>query len=220
MSNNTGIDVGYRFIRNVSRLGEDSDTYSVSGTNQNYLTSTFLLSITTNFQGGLGGRNSALGAGYLTGGYGGGPGTFAGYRAGLGSNTGRYGSGGFGTSGGYGSSGFGTGGYSGGLGSGQFSTGSGPSSFDQIGSRSQTQTGIYGSGSPFDGAPIASGSRGGDLTGGLGEFKKRERSEGDFGGMGAGGGSSPGGPPRGPGGAFEIGSTEDWWVLDDNMAHW
>jgi hypothetical protein len=74
LSDTTGIDFGYRFIRNISKLGADSMIYGTPSNGQDYLANTMLLTISTNFRGGIGG---GMGSGT------GGPGTFGGYQTGL-----------------------------------------------------------------------------------------------------------------------------------------
>lgn len=74
LNDTTGVDFGYRFIRNISKLGADSMIYGTPSNGQDYLANTLLLSISTNFRGGIG-ASSGSGTG--------GPGTFGGYQGGL-----------------------------------------------------------------------------------------------------------------------------------------
>jgi len=209
LNGTTGLDVGYRFIKHISRTGEDSLVFGTSGSGQNYIANTFLLSLSTSFRGGLGGSSRGLGSGYGSGGgFSGGPGTFGGYTPGL--QTGRYG-------GSYGS------GPASGFGSSQlnsYRTGYGPSQFDTLSAANMQQRGIsegmFGTGDPWAGTSGRSTTRTapGGITSGIGEFRKQDRSTRQI------------GKPRpqqtaipGKEGAA-IRAQEDWWLLGDNMANW
>ncbi len=174
LSGVTGLDLGYRVIRNITRNTDDGLIYGTTTSGQNYIASTFLLTLSTSFRGGIGSsRTAGLGGGRgMRGGLSGGPGTFGGYQSGLRSSTAG--------------SGFG------GISSG---TGYSASRFDAMGSYNLQQgtAETYGSGSPWDSGTGGStgGSTGGGIGRGIGEFRKTERREQSFGtsaGPGATGG--------------------------------
>jgi hypothetical protein len=99
LSDTTGVDFGYRFIRNVSRLGPDSLIFGTSSSGQNYIANTFSLTLSTNFRGGIGAKGAGMGSSVSSS-----PGTFGGYQSSLQqTSTGRAG---FSSSGGYGMSRF------------------------------------------------------------------------------------------------------------------
>lgn len=225
LSGTTGLDFGYRFIKNISRTGDESLVYGTSGSGQNYIANTFLLTLSTSFRGGIGGgKTGGLGPGYGMGaGFGGGPGTFGGYQPGL--RTPGYGSqtpygGGYGQSYTGVGSGFGTG-----TGT-SHQTGYGPSQFDSLGSTNvqRQPSQIFGPGSPW--GPTTSTVRrttsGGDITKGIGDFRKQERTDAKFGTDLALDVTRPPGAERGAAAGQEAltGALEDWWLLGDNMSSW
>lgn len=209
LSGSTGIDVGYRFIRNISRGEDDGLVYGTTSAGQNYIANTFMLALSTNFRGGIGSSARDLGPAY---GFGGGPGTFGGYRTGLRTTD-------YGTGMGAGSYGMGYG-----MGTGtSYSTGYGPSAFDSLGTydvqQQRQQTDIFGPGSPFgaDGQYTPPQARRGGISEGLGDFRKTDRQAE---------GLAPGldltRPPRDarPPDAPHAERLEDWWLLWDNISNW
>ncbi|MBU0608652.1 MAG: hypothetical protein KKI08_12255, partial [Armatimonadetes bacterium] len=173
LSNSADLNFGYRFSRNVTN-GETDPRYgntSLVPQGQNYIANTFLLTLSTQFTTGVGGRASG------SGGFGGASGMsgFTGYRSGV--NMGMYGTGsqygtgygtGFGSTGVYGTSPLGSG-YSNPFGSGGLggSTGS-------LGSFGNTGTyGSYGN-QPQGYDTFGSGFGGqGGFSQGLGDISGR-----------------------------------------------
>lgn len=212
VSSSTGLDLGYRFIRNISRGNDDGLVFGTTGAGQNYIANTFMLALNTNFRGGIGSSDRRLSGG----GFSGGPGTFGGYRTGLpttghgvgmGPDTYRTGRTGFG---------IGTGASHG--------TGYGPSAFDTLGSydlQERRHTDLFGPGSPFghdEGRYAPPPTRPGGISEGLGEFRKRDRPAEEL---------EPGldlaRPPSEdtrPPAAPEADDLEDWWLLWDNIGNW
>lgn len=104
LSNLARLSVGYRYLRNLSRIPDDPRLgyTSLTPPSDNYAANTFMVTLSTNFQSGLGGSRSQQYTGY-GGTVGAGLGSFGGYRAGQGfGSSGSYGS--YGSYGGYGSS--------------------------------------------------------------------------------------------------------------------
>lgn len=78
LNRTVNLDFGYRYIRHISKLTEDSLIYGNPGSGESYIANTFSLAFSTSFSGGIGGGTSGLG----TGGAGSG-GTFGGYQPGI-----------------------------------------------------------------------------------------------------------------------------------------
>lgn len=216
----TGVDFGYRFIRNVAGL--DQQGFPVGGAtgSQNYQVSTFMLALSTNFAGGIGGQNPAVataGGGYGAGaGLGGAAGTFAGYQTGL--RTGAYGTPGASLAAQTGLAGqMGFPGQTGLAGQSSFGGGMGTSGFG-AGTFGGTGSTPFGGGG-YPGGMEAGGSTMGNLSAGLGGFRRQERTQGAGTGLSPFGqpATAPGQPGAGPAGAVDTG---DWWLLNDNVARW
>jgi hypothetical protein len=92
LNRSVNLDLGYRYIRHINKVTEDSLLYGNPGSGESYIANTFSLAFSTSFSGGIGGTTPALGTG---GGTGGGPGTFGGYQSGIYSAQGRDGTSGF-----------------------------------------------------------------------------------------------------------------------------
>jgi len=213
MSDDTNLSFGYSYIRYLNRLsasGMPSDT-TVDPASMDYITNTVMLTLSTNFQSGLGGSaSSSGGAGVGPGGYGAGSAnTFGGYSAGIGGFNGP----GAGSS----SMSAASGSAFGASGSNGFNTGLPGESITPIGAglTSQTGTGFYSTGASQAGFKI-----------GLGEFQQQATSStGTTGPLGMGGMQGPSMPnmaggiggPQGPG---MLGASADWQDLNDGISLW
>jgi hypothetical protein len=215
LSSYARLQFGYRFMRNLTN-GLDDPRFgntSLTPQNQNYLANTLLLTFTTQFNTGIGGRSSGIS------GFGGSSlGGFTGYRAGTG----------LGTPGGTGSYGTSGPGYSGFNQLGVFnnpSTGAGYQS--PFGATPFGSSGTYGSpgmgnyGTYNTGQPQGYETFGGNFrgsTGGLGS------GLGDIsGGRKPGAGDVVPAPPPGtaaPGATEQLPDIQDWQTLDDMYSIW
>ena len=204
LSGYADVNFGYRFARNVTK-GLTDPRYgntSLTPESQNYLANTFLLTLSTQFNTGVGGRGSGMGTFGGSGGMSG----FTGYRSGT--NMGSYGSTGqYGTGTGSSFSGLGSYGGSSSLGSGYsnpFGNSSTVGSYSNYGSQSQGYD-TFGSGF---------GSQGG-FSQGLGDIGGHKQD-----GVSAVGPQGPGGaaPPGAPSSAMP--QIEDWQALDDLYSTW
>lgn len=195
LSSLTNLTFGYRFIRNLDKASDDpryGNTSLTSG-QDNYLTNTFLLTVSSQF-------NSGSGGGAWAGAGGSSLNNFQGYRAGggLGSSSSSYGtrySSGF-----QNLSVFGQGGVSSGF-SSPFGTGARYSSDDYNGFGDSRPQGYetFGTG-------LGSGS---NFTGGLGDISGGRRQGSGLGDM------APLPPGQG-----EAPDLEDWYSLDDMYSVW
>lgn len=200
LSGLTDMTFGYRFVRNESKMPADPryGSTSLTGGDDNYIANTFLLTIATQFNSGMGGGGGGMGGM----GFGGGSmGNFGGYRAGggvFGDSNANYGTGygsGFQNLGVFGQTG--STGYSTPFGNSQYGTGGTGSGFDT--NRPQGYE-TFG--------PTYRGGQSGGFNSGLGDIS---------------GGRTPGGGMEGvlpatPGQGLE--DLEDWINLDDMYSIW
>lgn len=196
LSNLARLSVGYRYLRNLSRIPDDPRLgyTSLIPPSDNYAASTFMVTLSTNFQSGLGGSKSGQYTGY-GGTVGAGLGSFGGYRAGQG-----FGSSGYGGYGTYGSN---------------YYTGGSPygtsyNAFDNLQSG-----GTYGTGSQLPGYGIfdTTQRRGTGGTGvGLGDFRAGDQQQGVD-------GLRRDGPPA-PGALGAIEELPEWLDPQDFWQYW
>lgn len=198
LSNLARLSVGYRYLRNISRIPDDPRLgyTSLVPPSDNYAANTFLVTLSTNFQSGLGGTKSRQYTGY-GGSVGAGLGSFGGYRAGQGFGSYGSGYGGYGT---YGSS---------------YYTGGSPygtsyNAFDNLQSG-----GTYGVGSQLPGYGIFDTTPRRDSGGtgvGLGEFRAGDQQQGVD-------GLRRDGPPA-PGALGALEKLPEWLEPEDFWEHW
>lgn len=207
LSDLADLNFGYRFSRNITGALDDPRTGNTSLTpqNQNYLANTFLLTLSTQFNSGVGGGGSGR---QSWGGMGSSLSNFGGYRAGAGA-MGNYGTN------------YGTG-YSGFQGMGVF--GQGGSSAGNFSSPYNSPFSSGGYGGSLDrpqgyetfGPSFGSGSNSGGFTGGLGDISGRQQGAGMY---------DLNNPPMGPPGQVagpegQMPEIEDWYELDDMNSIW
>lgn len=222
INGSTGLDLGYRFIKNISRHDETSLLLGSTSAGQNYLTNTFLLTLSTNFSGGVGQGDGRFRGSRRPGlGYGSGPGTFGGYQAGL--QAGRSSSmipfgGGVDYYSGRGvGSGFGSGARIGGQAASRFDA----LTMAQAQQRQLQDYGPFGPDVAWGAGAAGARSGPGTLTAGLGDFRKKEHVEGELPGP-AGlevppGERTPQSRERKPGRPAE---PADWMLLQDGRSYW
>jgi len=196
LSRMMAMDLGFRSIKNIAGRTLDDVIYGGTAGGNDYVANTLSLSLSMNFQGGIGSTGTGgFGGGSVTGG----PGTFGGYQPGL--RTGGYTGTGIGT--GYGT-GIGTG-----FGTGSIGTGYGTGRLDTIGRQQSTVSqGPFGPTDPWGSTTTAPRRSGGGIAQGLGDFRGDDKDPG---------GRQPGTPPGG-----QVGGDvpEDWWLLNDNIRSW
>jgi hypothetical protein len=215
LSNLTDMTFGYRYVRNISGMPPDPrwGNTSLTGGDQNYLSNTFLVTLSTQF-------NSGVGGGGMMGGQS--LGNFGGFRAGSGawgdsSNSYGGGAGGafqnmsvfgqgsgsgfsspFGSGGsGFGNSGFGSNGYG--------NSGYGSNGYGNNGYGVSPSQGYDTFGANFG------GGQSGGFNGGLGDISGARNQGGGMGNL------AP--PPGGQPGQGNL-SIEDWYNLDDMYSIW
>ena len=192
LSRMMAMDLGFRSIKNIAGRTLDDVIYGGTAGGNDYVANTLSLSLSMNFQGGIGSTGTGgFGGGSVTGG----PGTFGGYQPGL-------------RTGGYTGTGIGTG-YGSGFGTGGIGTGYGTGRLDTIGRQQSTVSqSPFGPTDPWGTTTTPPLRSGGGIAQGLGDFRGDDRDQA---------GRQPGTPPSG-----QVGGDvpEDWWLLNDNIRSW